>query len=157
VSAWWLGLTLSIYLYIHTYIYTYTHTGVNHEALTMGQLLRVNPLTLNPYSISGPPLFLFQELAHRERLVARLPAEPDTGGARVLIRMPDGSRKQRRFPADASLQALVRNLLNLSLSIHIYIIYIYICSAASRQMPAYRHWCAPFNISLHVYICIYYM
>lgn len=49
------------------------------------------------------------EMALKERLERRLPAEPTEGvpAARVLVRMPDGSRLARRFPADSLLQSLV--------------------------------------------------
>mmetsp|Transcript_20794 Transcript_20794/g.57119 ORF Transcript_20794/g.57119 Transcript_20794/m.57119 type:complete len:238 (+) Transcript_20794:570-1283(+) len=50
---------------------------------------------------------LSSDLAHRERLLARLPVEPTDSGARVLIRLPNGTRSHRRFPTDASLQAVV--------------------------------------------------
>mmetsp|Transcript_20793 Transcript_20793/g.57115 ORF Transcript_20793/g.57115 Transcript_20793/m.57115 type:complete len:248 (+) Transcript_20793:570-1313(+) len=52
---------------------------------------------------------LSSDLAHRERLLARLPVEPTDSGARVLIRLPNGTRSHRRFPTDASLQAVVRH------------------------------------------------
>ena len=48
------------------------------------------------------------DLALKERLERRLPDEPADGPmARVLIRMPDGSRASRKFPAESLLQSLV--------------------------------------------------
>jgi len=43
------------------------------------------------------------------RLEQRLPAEPETtvGAARVLVKLPDGTRSSRRFPKDSPLQSLV--------------------------------------------------
>jgi len=43
------------------------------------------------------------------RLEQRLPAEPETaaGAARVLVKLPDGSRSSRRFPKESPLQCLV--------------------------------------------------
>ena len=54
-------------------------------------------------------LALSSTLANKARIEARLPAEPETGAgaARVLVRMPDGKRCQRRFPNDAPITALI--------------------------------------------------
>lgn len=43
------------------------------------------------------------------RLEQRLPAEPETGAgaARVMLRLPDGTRHARRFPKDATMQSVV--------------------------------------------------
>ena len=43
------------------------------------------------------------------RLEAHLPPEPEAaaGSARVLVRMPDGARAQRKFPSDAKLTSLI--------------------------------------------------
>lgn len=45
--------------------------------------------------------------ANQARLETRLPPEPESGGTRIAVRMPDGSRKQRKFPSDVPLQSLV--------------------------------------------------
>ena len=52
-------------------------------------------------------LALSSGLANKARLEARLLPEPDAGGARVLVRMPDGKRCQRKFADDAPLSALI--------------------------------------------------
>ena len=52
-------------------------------------------------------LSLSAGLAIQARLEARLLPEPDAGGARVLVRLPSGTRATRRFPLDAPLSALV--------------------------------------------------
>lgn len=54
-------------------------------------------------------LAMSRDLAGTERLKTRLPAEPADGAtaARVAVRLPDGSRLNRRFPADSPLQSLV--------------------------------------------------
>jgi ataxin-3 len=54
-------------------------------------------------------LNLSSALANTERLGARLPPEPEAGAAaaRVLVRMADGARHTRKFPADALVQSLV--------------------------------------------------
>ena len=54
-------------------------------------------------------LSLSAGLAIKARLEARLPPEPETGAgaARILVRMPDGSRASRRFAAAASISSLL--------------------------------------------------
>lgn len=50
-------------------------------------------------------LAMSSQLANKARLEARLLPEPETGAgaARLAVRMPDGGRLMRRFPADAPL------------------------------------------------------
>ncbi|KAL3931541.1 MAG: hypothetical protein SGPRY_001082 [Prymnesium sp.] len=81
-----------------------------------GQTLggRSAPVTLNTEAISEDEqltlaLAMSGELALKERLERRLPEEPADGApaARVVVRMPNGSRIARKFPADALLQCLV--------------------------------------------------
>lgn len=52
-------------------------------------------------------LALSSGLANKSRLEARLLPEPESGGARVLVRMPDGKRCQRKFTDDAPLSSLI--------------------------------------------------
>jgi hypothetical protein len=52
-------------------------------------------------------LALSSGLANKARLEGRLLPEPESGGARVLVRMPDGKRCQRKFPDDAPLSSLI--------------------------------------------------